>query len=334
MHAVHGTVRIVRSPGLRGLYAGSRRGVDRPRRPAVDRRRSPCGMAVDPDPAKVIGLVAREHDHSRRSMQIRVLGPLEASIDDQPVAIGGAKQRAVLAMLGLEANRAVTGGPADRGPVGRRAAGQRRQDGAELRLAAAQRAGRRGRGGDRHARARRTSCGSTASWSTSCRLERLVSEASRAAAARRPASAAREALALFRGEPLADVADEPFADAGDPPARGAAARRAELAIDADLAAGRHRELVGEIEALRGREPAARAAARAAHARAVPLRPPGRGARGLPARPADAGRGDRRRAVRRAAATCTRRSCARTRRWTSRPPPTSSRASSTRPRRRR
>src|SRR5687768_5041313 len=64
-------------------------------------------MAIDPDPAKVIGLVAREHD-TRRSMQIRVLGPLEASVDDQPVAIGGAKQRAVLAMLGLEANRAVT----------------------------------------------------------------------------------------------------------------------------------------------------------------------------------------------------------------------------------
>ena len=59
-------------------------------------------MAVDPDPSKVIGLDTRGHDHPRRSMHIRVLGPLEASIDDQPVAIGGAKQRAVLAMLGLE----------------------------------------------------------------------------------------------------------------------------------------------------------------------------------------------------------------------------------------
>ena len=41
-------------------------------------------------------------------MQIRVLGHLEASVDDRPVALGGAKQRAVLAMLGLEANRTVT----------------------------------------------------------------------------------------------------------------------------------------------------------------------------------------------------------------------------------
>ena len=41
-------------------------------------------------------------------VQIRILGPLEASVDDEPVALGGAKQRAVLAMLGLEANRTVS----------------------------------------------------------------------------------------------------------------------------------------------------------------------------------------------------------------------------------
>src|SRR3954467_6456051 len=41
-------------------------------------------------------------------MQIRFLGPLEASVDERPVALGGAKQRAVLAMLALQANRTVT----------------------------------------------------------------------------------------------------------------------------------------------------------------------------------------------------------------------------------
>ena len=41
-------------------------------------------------------------------VQISVLGHLEASVDDHPVALGGAKQRAVLAMLGLEANRTVS----------------------------------------------------------------------------------------------------------------------------------------------------------------------------------------------------------------------------------
>ena len=60
-----------------------------------------CRVAVDQAHPEVIGLVARD-------MQIRVLGPVEASVDDRPVTLGGAKLRAVLAMLGLEANRAVT----------------------------------------------------------------------------------------------------------------------------------------------------------------------------------------------------------------------------------
>ena len=41
-------------------------------------------------------------------MQIRVLGHVEASLDDRPLTLGGAKQRAVLAMLGLEAGHAVS----------------------------------------------------------------------------------------------------------------------------------------------------------------------------------------------------------------------------------
>ena len=41
-------------------------------------------------------------------MQIRVLGPVEASADGRSLALGGSKQRAVLAMLGLEANRTVS----------------------------------------------------------------------------------------------------------------------------------------------------------------------------------------------------------------------------------
>ena len=52
----------------------------------------------------------------------------------------------------------------------------------------------------------------------------------------------------------------------------------EARIEADLALGRHAELVGELEAPGRRAPAARAPPRAADARAVPLRPPGRGAR--------------------------------------------------------
>src|SRR4051812_13766548 len=41
-------------------------------------------------------------------MQIHLLGSVEASADERPVSLGGSKQRAVLAMLGLEANRLVS----------------------------------------------------------------------------------------------------------------------------------------------------------------------------------------------------------------------------------
>src|ERR671932_1102636 len=55
-----------------------------------------------------VGLAAHQHHETAHSMQIRVLGHLEASVDDRPIGLGGEKQRAVLAMLGLEANRTVT----------------------------------------------------------------------------------------------------------------------------------------------------------------------------------------------------------------------------------
>ena len=71
--------------------------------------------------------------------------------------------------------------------------------------------------------------------------------ARRAAASTR--SRPREALALWRGAPLADVADEPFAAAEIRRLEELRLRAAELAIDGDLAAGRHRELIGELDAL-------------------------------------------------------------------------------------
>ena len=105
---------------------------------------------------------------------------------------------------------------------------------------------------------------------------------------------AREALALWRGPALADVADEPFAAPEIRRLEELRLEAAELAIDADLAAGRHRGRGGDRGARR-RAPAARAPPRAAHAGAVPLRAPGRGARGVPRRAQHARRRDRRRA---------------------------------------
>src|SRR5215218_2570799 len=182
-------------------------------------------------------------------MQIRVLGHLEVKVDDQPVVLGGPKQRAVLAMLGLEANRAVTADRLIAGLWGEqpppsaanmvhnyvwrllRALGG--VGGAEIVT--------RGRGYELRIERELVDV---------CRLERLVLEAARATEIGEPGcGAAREALALFRGDPLADVADEPFAVAEIRRLEELRLTAAELAIDADLAAGRHAELNGEIDAL-------------------------------------------------------------------------------------
>ena len=154
------------------------------------------------------------------------------------------------------------------------------------------------------------------------RFERLLDE-----------SRAREALALWRGDALADLAGEPFAAAEIRRLDELRLRAAESAIDADLAAGRHAEVIGELERARGGGAAARAPARAAHARAVPIRPAVGGARGLPRRALGARRADRRRARRRSCAACRTRSSPRTRRSTCPARPTRSRRPRRRPARR-
>ena len=60
---------------------------------------------------------------------------------------------------------------------------------------------------------------------------------------------AREALALWRGDALADVAGEPFAAAEIRRLEELWLRAKESAIDADLAAGRHAQVLPELEAL-------------------------------------------------------------------------------------
>ena len=64
---------------------------------------------------------------------------------------------------------------------------------------------------------------------------RVTSTPSAVRAPARRGAAAREALALWRGEPLADVADEPFAAAEIRRLEELRLRGGELAIDADLA---------------------------------------------------------------------------------------------------
>ena len=186
-------------------------------------------------------------------MQIRVLGHLEANVGDRPVPLGGAKQRAVLAMLGLEAGHAVTADRLIEGLWGEEppASAAKMVQNYVWRL-------RRALDGEDGAeivtRGRAYELCIDRELVDAWRLERLVSEAVRAAEAGEPASAAREALALFRGDPLADVADEPFAGAEIRRLEELRRTAAELAVEADLAAGHHQELVAEIDALLAEDP--------------------------------------------------------------------------------
>ena len=85
------------------------------------------------------------------------------------------------------------------------------------------------------------------------RFERLVREADTAA----PALAAaklREALELWRGEPLADLSYESFAQSAVARMRELRITALEERIEADLALGRHNELAGELEALVAEHP--------------------------------------------------------------------------------
>ena len=64
----------------------------------------------------------------------------------------------------------------------------------------------------------------------------------------------RDALALWRGQPLADLAEEPFAAAEIRRLEELRLRATEMAVDADLEAGRHAEVVGELDALAAEHP--------------------------------------------------------------------------------
>ena len=198
-------------------------------------------------------MVSHEHHEMRRSMQIRVLGHLEASVDDRPVALGGAKQRAVLAMLGLEANRTVTADRLIEGLWGEHApaSAAKMVQNYVWRLrgcwppTAARRSSRTGAA---------MSCASIPSCVDVRRFERLSREAGRAAEAGEPATrrARRSRCGAAPRSPTWPTSRSPRRRSAG--SRSCGSTAAELAIDADLAAGRHQEVVGEIEALLAEHP--------------------------------------------------------------------------------
>ena len=177
-------------------------------------------------------------------MEFRILGPLEVEKDGRQVALGGEKQRALLALLLLSRGRPVStdrlidevwGGRPPATAVKsvqvyvarlRRALGDgriiTRSRGYELAVAPGE-------------------------LDVDC-FDALVRAAS-GAPAKDAAERLRKALALFRGRPLADLSLEPWAQVEIAALEERQLAALEARIDADLELGHHRELIAELEAL-------------------------------------------------------------------------------------
>lgn len=168
-------------------------------------------------------------------MDLQLLGPIEATVDGRPVRLGATKQRAVLAMLALRVNRTVS---VDRMIEG--LWGEEIPDTAPkmVQLYVSQ--------------LRRLVPDDGAAIVTHGRGYELRLDPSAVDVERfeqlMAAGAPRDALALWRGDPLSDVADEPFAAAEIRRLEELRLQAAEQAIDDDLAAGRHAEVIPELEA--------------------------------------------------------------------------------------
>ena len=181
-------------------------------------------------------------------MEFRILGPVEVWEDGHPVSLGGGKQRAVLALLLLNANRVVSSD----------ALIEQLWNGQPPATAATALQGhisslRKSLGPDVIATRRpgyvlevdpsRIDLG---------RFEQLRAEA-RTAFERGDAAAGadklREALALWRGAAVADIGFEPAVQAEAARLEDLRLAVLEDRVDADLAAGRSGELVHELEGL-------------------------------------------------------------------------------------
>ena len=194
-------------------------------------------------------------------MEFRILGSLEVRSDGRPLALAGPKERALLAILLLHANEVVsndrlidelwgdnppkTGGAALQVRISalrrRLQEKDQRQSPSELLVTRAPGYLLRVEPDELDA----------------ARFERLVAAGRGAMRAGNPEVAAvafRSALSLWLGDPLADLAYEPFAQAEIVRLAELRIEAQEERIEADLALGRHADVIGELEALVARHP--------------------------------------------------------------------------------
>jgi DNA-binding SARP family transcriptional activator/ABC-type transport system substrate-binding protein len=187
-------------------------------------------------------------------MEFRLLGPVEARRDDRPIALGGAKPRALLAVLLLHANEVVSRDRLidalwrDRAP----GAAEHSLDVQVSRLRKAfapdEPLVRRSGGYVLEVEPEQIDAR---------RFERLLEEGRRANAAGRPSDAVEvldQALGLWHGYALADVAYEDFARAESDRLEELRLAATEERVDARLALGEHDALIAELEALAAKNP--------------------------------------------------------------------------------
>jgi YVTN family beta-propeller protein len=187
----------------------------------------------------------------------RILGPLEVSVDGRVIEIRGPKQRALLAILLLRANE-----PVPRDVLVHELWGEQTPAGAQgsldvyvsrLRKVLTAAAGEPvlvTRPGAYRLQV------TDEQFDVRC-FERLVADGRSALAAGAPGPAGeslRAALRLWRGDPLADLVGEPFAQVEIGRLEELRLGAVEDRIEADLALGRHADVVGELEALAAAHP--------------------------------------------------------------------------------
>jgi DNA-binding SARP family transcriptional activator len=182
-------------------------------------------------------------------MDFRLLGPLEVGGDEGALELGGIKQRSLLAMLLLHANEVVS---SDRLIDALWGASPPLRSGKSIQVYVSRL--RKALADDRLVtRAPGYVLYVESEELDLARFERLVGEA-REAPPENASSKLSEALALWRGPPLADLAYEQFAQPEIARLEEMRLTVVEQRLDAGLALGRHAELVPELETLVARHP--------------------------------------------------------------------------------
>ena len=182
------------------------------------------------------------------TLEFRLFGPLEARVDGRSIALGGVRQKALVALLLLRANEVVS-----RDRLIEDLWRDHAPETASNALAALVTRLRRvlppdvlvTKPGGYSIEIQREAIDVD-------RFELLVDHGRRALEAGRNEDAShelREALSLWRGSPLADFTYEPFAGPAILRLEEVKITALEARIDADLALGRHGDLVGELQSL-------------------------------------------------------------------------------------